>query len=371
MNSYYTISFKLPITYALRLFLVITTSVCAAQTEKVNEEVGFKRGNKIIFNDNFSKDATGDFPARWSSNGAGEVKVINGFEGKLFEIPAGTTANIQLQKLLPNNFTYELDVIVPSDIPLRMMGIGFGAKPVNISNMLSPRNAVHFTFQTNNKKIAEGLKYGSYEVTGAGAYKTIDYKTPLDKLIHLAFEINEKRIRLYVDNKKMVDMPNGYNPQTFKSLYLTAIVHGAKESKENYFYVANVTLAETVKDLRSQVIKDLFENGRASTTAIQFKVNSDLILAESSEIINDLVAAMKVNTSVKIKIVGHTDSDGDDAKNMELSKKRATAVKNKMASLGVAQNRMITDGKGESQPATENSSPEGKAQNRRVEFIKL
>ena len=80
---------------------------------------------------------------------------------------------------------------------------------------------------------------------------------------------------------------------------------------------------------------------------------------------------MKANTTVKIKIVGHTDSDGDDTKNMALSKKRATAVKTKMVNLGIAQSRMTIDGKGESQPAADNTSPEGKAQNRRVEFIKI
>lgn len=365
------ISTKLIKAYSTILCLIFTTAVCIAQTEETSQEVGFKRGSKIIFSDDFSKDAIGDFPARWTSNSAGEVIKLNDVEGKLFKVPAGTTANIQLKNPLPNNFTYELDVMVPSDIPLRMMGIGFGVKPVNISNLISPRNAVHFTFQTNNKKISEGLKYGSYEVTGAGGYKTIDYKTPLNKLIHLAFEINGKRIRLYVDDQKMIDMPNGYNPQLFKALYLTAIVHGAKESKENYFYVANVTLAETVKDLRSQVIKDLFDNGKGSTNAIQFRVNSDAILPESNAIINELVIAMKANSTVKIKIIGHTDSDGDDAKNMVLSKKRATAVKTRMVSLGIAQNRMETDGKGESQPSADNSSPQEKAQNRRVEFIKL
>ena len=70
-------------------------------------------------------------------------------------------------------------------------------------------------------------------------------------------------------------------------------------------------------------------------------------------------------------IIGHTDNDGDDAKNLLLSKKRAAAVKVNLVSMGIAASRLTTDGKGESAPIADNTSAAGKAQNRRVEFIKL
>jgi outer membrane protein OmpA-like peptidoglycan-associated protein len=73
-----------------------------------------------------------------------------------------------------------------------------------------------------------------------------------------------------------------------------------------------------------------------------------------------------------VKIVGHTDSDGDDASNLDLSKRRAASVKNTLNSeFGIDGSRIETDGKGESQPVTDNNSQEGKANNRRVELIKL
>ena len=72
-----------------------------------------------------------------------------------------------------------------------------------------------------------------------------------------------------------------------------------------------------------------------------------------------------------MKIIGHTDADGDDKANMELSKKRAEAVKTILSKeFGIEGDRMETDGKGESQPIDKNTSSEGKANNRRVEFIK-
>ena len=74
---------------------------------------------------------------------------------------------------------------------------------------------------------------------------------------------------------------------------------------------------------------------------------------------------------MKLQNIGHTDSDGDDAKNLLLSKKRAAAVKVKLVSMGIAAIRLTTDGKGEAAPVADNSSAEGKAQNRRVEFKKV
>jgi outer membrane protein OmpA-like peptidoglycan-associated protein len=78
------------------------------------------------------------------------------------------------------------------------------------------------------------------------------------------------------------------------------------------------------------------------------------------------------NSSVRVKIIGHTDSDGSDADNMTLSKKRAESVKASLVKdFGIDGSRFETDGKGESQPVDKNTTAEGKANNRRVEFIKL
>jgi len=71
-------------------------------------------------------------------------------------------------------------------------------------------------------------------------------------------------------------------------------------------------------------------------------------------------------------VIGHTSSDGDDKANMELSKKRAAAVKDILVSeFGLDASRFEPEGKGESQPVADNKTKEGKVLNRRVEFIKL
>ena len=75
---------------------------------------------------------------------------------------------------------------------------------------------------------------------------------------------------------------------------------------------------------------------------------------------------------MKLKIVGHTDADGSDEANMKLSKDRAEAVKKALIDIyNISAERLQTDGKGESIPVGDNKTTDGKAQNRRVEFIKL
>lgn len=108
------------------------------------------------------------------------------------------------------------------------------------------------------------------------------------------------------------------------------------------------------------------------TRGILFDVNSGKIKAKSYGTPKEISKVPTEKADVKVKIIGHADSDGDYKANMELSKKRAESVKNKLSSdFGIDAARMETDGKGESQPLSPNTTPEGKANNRRVEFIKL
>jgi len=87
-------------------------------------------------------------------------------------------------------------------------------------------------------------------------------------------------------------------------------------------------------------------------------------------ILNKVAVVMNENPDWKFKIIGHTDSDGTDESNLTLSQQRANAVKQTLVSLGIKADRLSTIGKGESEPVNANTSPEEKANNRRVEFIK-
>ena len=277
---------------------------------------------------------------------------------------------MQLTKPLPINFTAEFDLIVPNDIPMRYAS--FGSKPVKIDWLLAPKEAVVFSFHSNQKRFSEGLKSGTQKLPSSDfKLKTLDFKTPLNQPIKIAISVNNKRIRLYADGIKIVDMPTSFDVSFRKNFFFNATTHGAAESKLNYFYISNVVIAEAGTDKRSKVLKDLMENGSFSTSAILFAANSDKIQAGSNEIIQQIAEALKESKELELQIIGHTDSDGDDAKNLLLSKKRAAAVKAKLVSMGIATIRLTTNGKGEKDPLTSNDTEEGKAANRRVQFIKL
>jgi len=101
-------------------------------------------------------------------------------------------------------------------------------------------------------------------------------------------------------------------------------------------------------------------------------LQSATVRPESYSVLKEIAGLMKEYGDMKIKIIGHTSSDGNPAANVELSKQRAAAVKEVLVKeFSVDAARIQTDGKGQTQPVADNKTKEGKAENRRVEFIKL
>jgi OmpA-OmpF porin, OOP family len=139
------------------------------------------------------------------------------------------------------------------------------------------------------------------------------------------------------------------------------------ENDNDSYYIGNIRLAVGAPDTRNKLITE----GKFVTHGILFDVNSDKIKPESYGALKDIATVLSENAAVKIKIIGHTDADGDDASNVVLSKKRAESVKIALSKeFAIEAARMETDGKGESQLIDKNTSPLGKANNRRVEFVK-
>lgn len=161
----------------------------------------------------------------------------------------------------------------------------------------------------------------------------------------------------------MLDLPRGLNSgYTYKFFRLDS------ESDEIIPMIANFRMAAGLPDMRSKLITE----GKLVSYGILFDVNSDKLKPASAPTIKEIAAVLKENPAVRIKIVGHTDSDGEDALNLDLSKRRSVSVKNELINVyGIDAARIETDGKGESQPVAANDSGINKSRNRRVEFIKL
>ena len=116
--------------------------------------------------------------------------------------------------------------------------------------------------------------------------------------------------------------------------------------------------------IKEETIK-VFEK---ALTGITFETGKDIIRTSSYPILNDVVSIMKANSEYILEINGHTDNVGDDTKNLDLSEKRAQAVKKYLSDKGVEGSRMNAKGYGETIPVADNKTAPGRAKNRRVEF---
>ena len=104
---------------------------------------------------------------------------------------------------------------------------------------------------------------------------------------------------------------------------------------------------------------------------ILFASGSDLVRADLQRDIRAVAGNLQAYPNSTVQVIGHTDSDGDASYNFDLSQRRADAVGNLLMEAGVAPARVLTIGRGEDQPIASNLTPEGKAQNRRVEIVIL
>lgn len=143
-----------------------------------------------------------------------------------------------------------------------------------------------------------------------------------------------------------------------KSLFVLIALVGLGCGKKLVVNTANFVVDKTSPRLE-------LKNG----TTVLFETNSDAILPASDPLITDIADYMKQTAWTKIRVEGHTDSDGDDKSNLELSQKRAESVRQALIAKGIAESRVTSEGCGEKAPIDDNKTAEGKQANRRVEFV--
>ncbi len=341
----------------------------------------FVPGEKLVAAEDFSQDAIGDFPARWNTNGSGEIVTVNKAAGKFLMTQKEVTFYPEWINNLPGNFTLEFDLMCTDKFSFYsgFFNVGF-TSATNIGSNF--RNFARFGegrvengggfevgFHPQNAGGMHGLTafystYNQQEILKNDADQ--DQLNEPDKTItHISVWRQKTRVRVYMDEKKVWDMPKALTEDIkLNSLYFR---NNAADNENDAYYIANIRLAVGAPDTRNKLLNE----GKFVTHGILFDVNSHQIKPESYGALKDIATVLTENPAIKVLIVGHTDSDGDDAANLELSKKRAAAVKAILVKeFQVDISRLATDGKGEAEPMDKNTFSEGKANNRRVEFIK-
>lgn len=119
-----------------------------------------------------------------------------------------------------------------------------------------------------------------------------------------------------------------------------------------------------------EILSEINTNGYA-TLHINFDTGKSRISTESYDVVNEIAKMMKANTSLKISIEGHTDNTGNEESNMKLSKNRARSVLMSLTDENIDESRLKSEGFGQTKPIEDNTTEEGKAENRRVELRKI
>jgi len=164
---------------------------------------------------------------------------------------------------------------------------------------------------------------------------------------------------------------NTIKPKIRKSEKPTQTQHGEKLA---YYYIDDVSVceiknAEEKKEIIIPVVKELEVNKTYVLKNLNFETKSSVILPSSFAELDATVSFFKKNDSLKIELRGHTDNTGDEKSNQQLSEERAKAVADYFISKGIEAKRISYKGYGSSKPVAPNDTEEGKAKNRRVEFL--
>lgn len=306
----------------------------------------FIPGDKVIFYDDLAREELGEFPSRWDlTRGVFEIAKAEGRNWVMCSDHGKITPKIALGTL-PDKYTVELEFY----------------------SALDQDGWYYLHWVDGNGDIIGSISMAySYMTSVTLENKTVATKevAKLAKGRHvLRVMATKSTIKCYIDQERIANVPKveGFAAAGFMVEMNPYFEHTQGSRIGSFRY------AEGGKTMREQ----LDESGRIVTHGILFDSGSDRIKAESMKTLTDIGGMLTEDPALRLSIEGHTDADGADADNQSLSQRRAAAVRVYLVeNFKVDGARLEAKGFGETKPIDVNTSPEGKANNRRVELAKL
>lgn len=341
---------------------------------------GFVRGSNIIYEYAFEEVEVGDYPRSWISDAGGEVVTLSNLPGKWLKSNELGNNFVDYFKEFPSNFTFEFDVVqnIKSTSDYNDLVVTFASTAGERNFSKTIRKSESSGFSVDIDLFKPWLEYENYwshadstnstyiEIRSPNQYNLDPFNVTKQKL-HVSFVRQDSRLICYLNTTRVFDLRNAFAKNTLLN-NLNFMMRSNVEDPNSGLYISNLVLAETVMDAR----KDLFVDGKYVTNAILFETNSDKIQPTSLSAVNVVAEYLKANPTVKLKVVGHTDNVGQDATNLDLSSRRAKSVVKELVDYHkIDPSRLSSEGMGETKPIGDNNTMEGRAKNRRVEFIKL
>lgn len=335
-----TISFAILMTILLQPVFAQTS-----QDYKDYTDFDFVPGETILFDDNLVNEKAGTAPLMWNLEG-GKATVVNDNNENSISINEYYTKlspKLKSTSPLPDSFTIEYDT---------WLDAGYDGNPGIEIHLMNGDNEIIIT---PNKHETTASFTGHDPVSKDNPEEYFGENKFYNRWVHISITCFKKHMLVYLDHYKQLNIPDTY-------IKPTKILVTGNQSQDMKILLRNFKVAKNIP------VKFQITNGKFITHAIKFDVNKAIIKPESMSVLKEVASYLIKNSSIKFEIGGHTDSDGDDASNLKLSQQRADAVKDMLVSLGVSQTQLTAKGYGESKPIDVNTTPEGKANNRRVEF---
>ncbi|HPJ06042.1 MAG TPA: OmpA family protein [Bacteroidales bacterium] len=305
----------------------------------------FVPGDKVIYEDNLIGEENGEFPSRWDLfDGSVEIAVLDGENVIMFREYGSTIVPYMKDPesdYLPDIFTVEFDAFIPHD------------------------HIQVYLFDDKNQNAPAGHKQlyiMGYGMELSPASSDLPGGENLENSwIHVAIAYTSGKLKAYINETRLINIPRlSYDPTGISIRALHA-------GEESHYYIKNIRIAEGGVKYYDRFMQD----GKIIANGIRFDVNKATLKPESMGVINEIATLMKEHPEVSFSVEGHTDSDGDGSFNQTLSEQRAGTVVDALKRLGIDGSRMTSKGWGESKPLDTNATAEGKANNRRVEFVKV
>lgn len=311
----------------------------------------FVPGDTVLFADDFLDDQEGEFPAHWNlEKGQAVVNKINGEPA--FFLTEGNYVRVdplmKTKSYLTDPFTVEFDYYPTGGSYGVIVFLHHDEKGYDQSAEI---------MYNNRGEVSSAY----FPKDFSAPYPNEDDATYFNKWHHGALIYKNNQLKAYVDQHRIMVMPN-------VDLTLHSVGFGGIGSQENPIIFRNVRVAAGGN---MNMLGKKFTESKIVTHGINFDVDKATIKPESMGTLNMIVNVMKNNPEVKFEIDGHTDNSGESAHNLTLSQQRADAVKDQLVKMGIDESRLTTKGFGDTKPISDNNSPEGKANNRRVEFVKM
>ena len=326
----------------------------------------FVAGDEIFFEDNLAGEQLGAFPSHWDIiEGNAEVVRIDGENAIMLLDDARLVPFMEdQQRFLPDVFTLEFDFFLhPWDDEYYETGeYPFSDYMLYFFNDrngdwdIPDMEVLEFTMDPKAKTIFCYYHSGSYDRRDASVDE-VDFN--YGGWSHFALSFNKRALKIYIDGVRIINLPNMAAPQR--------MILGQGWAVPNTTYIRNIRLAKGAVPLYDRMMQD----GKFISYGITFDTGKSVIKPESAGELNRIVQLLKENPSLRFSVEGHTDATGSASSNQKLSEDRARAVVDRLVEMGIDPGRLTGKGLGQNNPVADNSSAEGRAKNRRVEFVKL